>query len=585
MERLTFYRQFLQDHDYTHLLNDPERLIYAEIREINGVKVGIGGFNSAWNCCRDNEKGKLWLGGNWQNGTIVNSLNKQKADLKLALIHHPPGWFVEQEDSKMRNQMERDFDFFLHGHEHQGWVNAGIDGHVRIASAACYERADQENGYNFVRLNLETGETEIWLRKFEGDGGGWIPRIIASRTTNDGLWRADSLPCLLKLKTNISSQVTHQNNLLISSEPASSDKSITYPTHKETKAPLSLFYSYAHEDENFRNNLEKHLSNLKRQGVISEWHDRKIIAGQSWAEVIDENLEKADVILLLISSDFIASDFCHEVEMKCALERHEQGLAIVVPILLRDTDLEDSPFAKLQGLPTDFKPIAKWKDQDEAYLDVVKGLRKLIKEMQKKPISTELEKKGLSVKESVVFPAQSDTSFIHKVREELKRILSTRRPAVSALREILLKDQTSNIVPEELLIPAKGIIDPEKAIRFWRKTVKDCLEKRRDLIPEIKRCANDVLGWLVLLVIRENEISRHSGTSLNFSNMAEIIVPVETPTGTGIFVSRLFEKQARLQLKGNLVHCTGWIDPGELESGFFPYDRLGGCPRIRLSNE
>jgi len=425
-----------------------------------------------------------------------------------------------------------------------------------------------------VRLNLETGETEIWLRKFDGDGGGWIPRIIANKTSNDGLWRTDSLPCLLKFKNNISSLLPRQKPLLMSSEPSNVGKSITYSPHSETTKPLSLFYSYAHEDESFRKSLEKHLSNLRRQGLIYEWHDRKIIAGQSWADEIDENIEKADVILLLISSDFIDSDYCHEVEMKRALERHKQGLAIVVPVLLRATDLEGSPFVKLQGLPTDFKPIVKWKDQDEAYLDVVKGLRKLIKDMQEKPKSAELEKKELPVKELVVLASQSDSSFIRKVREEVKRILSTRRPAVLALRETLLKDQISNIVPEELLIPSKGAIDSEKAIRFWRKIVKDCLEKRRDLIPEIKRCANDVLGWLVLLVIRENEISRHSGTSLNFSNMAEIIVPVETPTGTGIFVSRLFEKQARLQLKGNLVHCTGWIDPGELESGFFPYDRL-----------
>jgi hypothetical protein len=144
------YRKFLQDQGYTHLLSDPERLIYAEVREINGVKLGIGGFNSAWNSNRDCEKSKLWLGGDWQNGTIVKILKSKNADLKLALIRHSPGWFVEQEDSKRQKQMERDFDFF-------------------------------------VRLNLETDDVEIWLRKYEDNGGGWIPRIIKKKTTNDGL--------------------------------------------------------------------------------------------------------------------------------------------------------------------------------------------------------------------------------------------------------------------------------------------------------------------------------------------------------------------------------------------------------------
>lgn len=201
MDRLKLYRQFLQDNGYSHLLEDPERLIYAQVREIQGLKIGVGGFNSAWNCCRNLEKGKLWLGGNWQNGFIVKKLKKQKTDLSLALIHHPPGWFVEQEDALIRSQMERDFDFFLHGHEHQGWVNAVNGNHVRIAAAACYERSDQENGYNFVRLNLESGEMEVWLRKYDSSGGGWIPRVIANNTNDHGLWLIKNNHILEKLKS------------------------------------------------------------------------------------------------------------------------------------------------------------------------------------------------------------------------------------------------------------------------------------------------------------------------------------------------------------------------------------------------
>lgn len=203
MERLAQYRNFLERYGYSHLLSDPERLIYHEVREVNGVKIGIGGFNSAWSCGKDQEKGKLWLGGDWQNGTIISNLKPKQADLKLALIHHPAGWFVEHEDHVMRRQMERDFDFFLHGHEHQGWVSANVDGHVRISAVASYERADQENGYNFVRLNLESGDVEVWLRKYDSSGGGWIPRIIGNgKTTNDGVWliQNDRLAEKFKLK-------------------------------------------------------------------------------------------------------------------------------------------------------------------------------------------------------------------------------------------------------------------------------------------------------------------------------------------------------------------------------------------------
>src|SRR5882762_11279876 len=98
--------------------------------------------------------------------------------------------------------------------------------------------------------------------------------------------------------------------------------------------PVSLFLSYAHEDEALRNELEKHLSLLQRQGVITTWHDRQIVPGTEWAQAINTHLEEASIILLLISPSFLASDYCYGVEMKRALERHDQGLACVVPLLL-----------------------------------------------------------------------------------------------------------------------------------------------------------------------------------------------------------------------------------------------------------
>jgi TIR domain len=128
--------------------------------------------------------------------------------------------------------------------------------------------------------------------------------------------------------------------------------------------PVEIFYSYAHEDEVFRTTLEKHLSLLQRQGVITAWHDRHIVPGTDWAQIIDEHLERASIILLLVSADFLASDYCYGVEMKRALERHQAEEAHVVPILLRPVDWKGAPFAHLQSLPTDAKPITTWSNQD-----------------------------------------------------------------------------------------------------------------------------------------------------------------------------------------------------------------------------
>jgi len=145
--------------------------------------------------------------------------------------------------------------------------------------------------------------------------------------------------------------------------------------------PIALFLSYAHEDEPLLRQLETHLGLLKQQGVISIWYDRQIAPGTDWATTIDERLEQAAIILLLISPDFLVSDYCYQVEMRRALELHQAGQARVIPIALRPADWKDAPFAHLQALPTDARAITTWSNQDEAFLDVVKGLRRAIEKL------------------------------------------------------------------------------------------------------------------------------------------------------------------------------------------------------------
>jgi hypothetical protein len=117
----------------------------------------------------------------------------------------------------------------------------------------------------------------------------------------------------------------------------------------------SIFFSYSHKDETLRDELEKHLAMLRREGAITAWHDRRIAAGENFGNAIDEALESAGIILLLVSSDFLSSDYCYSVEMKRALERHERGEATVIPIILRPCDWHSAPFGKLLALPTDGK--------------------------------------------------------------------------------------------------------------------------------------------------------------------------------------------------------------------------------------
>ena len=149
---------------------------------------------------------------------------------------------------------------------------------------------------------------------------------------------------------------------------------------------LKIFYSYSHIDETYREQLEKHLSILKRNKIIDGWHDRKITPGEEWNPEIDTNLQSANIILLLISSDFIDSNYCYDIEMQKAMELHNAGRAAVVPIIIRPCLWTDTPFAKLQALPKDGKPVSKWSNLDDAWLSVAEGLKRLCDKLQPKTV-------------------------------------------------------------------------------------------------------------------------------------------------------------------------------------------------------
>jgi CheY-like chemotaxis protein len=153
--------------------------------------------------------------------------------------------------------------------------------------------------------------------------------------------------------------------------------------------PVSLFYSYAHEDEPLRDELSGHLKILERRGLLASWHDREIRAGEDWHSRIDQALQMSDIVLLLVSTDFINSDYIFGNELKVAMQRHEAGMTTVVPIIVRAVNIEAEdadafPFLKLQGLPTDLRPVTSWPNRDEAWTNVAKGLRATVKAIREK---------------------------------------------------------------------------------------------------------------------------------------------------------------------------------------------------------
>jgi hypothetical protein len=156
----------------------------------------------------------------------------------------------------------------------------------------------------------------------------------------------------------------------------------------DAQTPIEVFCSYAHKDESLLQELEVHLSGLRRQGLISTWHCRKILPGADRAQASEAQLERAAVILLLVSPDFLDSDTCYEIEMQRAIERHKANVARVIPIIVRPCDWTHTPIASLQELPLDGEPVTEWRSRDRAWNDVAAGIRRAIEDLSMLAVST-----------------------------------------------------------------------------------------------------------------------------------------------------------------------------------------------------
>ncbi len=156
----------------------------------------------------------------------------------------------------------------------------------------------------------------------------------------------------------------------------------TAKNSERSTGALKLFYSYSHKDEALRERLEVQLALLRRYGFIQDWHDRQITPSTDWKKELDRNLEQADIVLLLVSPDFIASDYCYEIEMKRALARHKAKEAILIPILLRRVNWDLVHFNNIQALPRDLKPVANWSNKDEAWFNIEQGIIEAIQSFQ-----------------------------------------------------------------------------------------------------------------------------------------------------------------------------------------------------------
>ena len=180
--------------------------------------------------------------------------------------------------------------------------------------------------------------------------------------------------------------------------------------------PVKVFFSYSHRDIRLVEKLRDHLAALERQGMITGWHDRKIIPGVEWVPEIDEYLNTAEIVLLLISPSFMASNYCNEVEVRRAMERHEEKETRVIPVILQPVSWEGAPFSKLQALPDNARPVTLWKNRDQALMIIAEGIKKVAKAL------SEAQRKSDDLPPDYLYV--NHTSFLRKEKQEEFRRLT-----------------------------------------------------------------------------------------------------------------------------------------------------------------
>ena len=186
--RLSEYKKFLSDNNYQHCLKDSERLIYTATREAAGLSIGIAGFNTAWSStgAGPEEQARLWAGGRFQLETLRQEI--RDCEIRIALIHHPGNWLVPKEQPRFFDELKEDFEFVLHGHEHNQFVRQDAsNGHTTISAGACHEWSDTDrNGYSITQLNLDAKNAKVWLREYYRNG--WRARELPKKTDTLGIW-------------------------------------------------------------------------------------------------------------------------------------------------------------------------------------------------------------------------------------------------------------------------------------------------------------------------------------------------------------------------------------------------------------
>lgn len=241
--------------------------------------------------------------------------------------------------------------------------------------------------------------------------------------------------------------------------------------------PAKIFISYAHKDESFKDKLIKHLTTLKEMGIADEWNDRELSPGSLLYEEIDDNLKDSEVFLLLISSDYISSYSCYKNEFPKIFNKWQDGTALIIPIIVRTTEWESLPIGNFLALPKDGKAIIKWKHQDDAFVNIIRGLKRLIEVEQKKTIKEQFKE----TPEEIAKCGEKLSLSIHKMITQNISIITPNTRFGMLFIDI---DGLTKINHKySIEIGNKVLLHTEKALNNWKKG--------QSLVSEVVRIYGD----------------------------------------------------------------------------------------------
>jgi hypothetical protein len=233
--------------------------------------------------------------------------------------------------------------------------------------------------------------------------------------------------------------------------------------------------------------LVKHLRLLERRGVITGWHDRNISAGTEWKDAIDNHLESAGIILLLISVDFLASDYCYNIELKRAMERHAEGKARVIPVILRNCDWSSVPFGKLQALPKDGRPVTTWPNWDEACLDVAEGVMRAVRELRGETVTDQFHGQAAG-DETRVLEVRVHRAFFSGQYQECYFVnLTNVSPSrVLEVTHVWYEDETQHIPIIQASRPLPVRLDLDQSWETWIESSRLPLGHQHDALSRFR---------------------------------------------------------------------------------------------------